>query len=88
VFSLPSAELSDAGVRFTNEVTGETMDLSPERSIEIQNALGADIIMAFDECTPYPATQKQAATGVRRTLAWMERCIAAHKRDDQALFGI
>jgi queuine tRNA-ribosyltransferase len=88
VFSLPSAELSDAGVRFTNEVTGETMDLSPERSIAIQNALGADIIMAFDECTPYPATKKLAATGVRRTLAWMERCIAAHERDDQALFGI
>lgn len=88
VFSLPSAELSDAGVRFTNEVTGETMDLSPERSIEIQNALGADIIMAFDECTPFPATRKLAATGVRRTLAWMERCIRAHRRDDQALFGI
>ena len=48
VFSLPSAEISERGVRFTNEVTGDTIDLTPERSVEIQNALGADIIMAFD----------------------------------------
>jgi len=89
VFSLPSSELSDRGVRFKNEVTGDTMDLTPERSIEIQNALGADIIMAFDECTPYPATRELAATGVRRTLSWIERCLRAHRRsDDQALFGI
>ena len=88
VFSLPSAEIDDRGVRFTNEVTGDTMALTPARSIAIQNALGADIIMAFDECTPYPATKKLARTGVRRTLMWMERCLAAHDRDDQALFGI
>jgi len=89
VFSLPGVELSDTGVRFKNEVTGDTMDLTPERSIEIQNRLGADIIMAFDECTPYPATRKQAAVGVRRTLQWMERCIAAHERSqEQALFAI
>jgi queuine tRNA-ribosyltransferase len=88
VFSLPSKEISDRGVRFKNEVTGEAMELTPERSIEIQNALGADVIMAFDECTPYPASEKLAATGVRRTLAWMERCLRAHGRDDQALFGI
>jgi queuine tRNA-ribosyltransferase len=89
VFSLPGVEISDAGVRFRNEVTGDVMDLSPERSIEIQNRLGADIIMAFDECTPYPATKKLAAQGVTRTLRWMERCMAAHQRpDQQALFGI
>jgi queuine tRNA-ribosyltransferase len=88
VFSLPNKEISDRGVRFKNEITGEAMELTPERSIEIQNALGADVIMAFDECTPYPADEKLAATGVRRTLAWMERCLAAHARDDQALFGI
>jgi len=88
VFSLPSKEISDAGVRFKNEITGEAMELTPERSIEIQNALGADVIMAFDECTPYPADEKLAARGVRRTLAWMERCLRAHARDDQALFGI
>ncbi|MCZ6783950.1 MAG: tRNA guanosine(34) transglycosylase Tgt [Proteobacteria bacterium] len=89
VFSLPSAELSDRGVRFKNELTGDVVDLTPERSMEIQNALGADVIMAFDECTPYPADRKLAATGVRRTLAWMERCLRAHGRpEDQALFGI
>ncbi|MDG2332748.1 MAG: tRNA guanosine(34) transglycosylase Tgt [Myxococcota bacterium] len=89
VFSLPGVEIRDQGVRFKNEKTGEVMDLSPERSIEIQNRLGADIIMAFDECTPFPAPRKLAATGVRRTLAWMERCIQAHARpDDQALFAI
>ena len=89
VFSLPSAEISDRGVRFTNEVTEESMDLTPERSIEIQNALGADIIMAFDECTPFPASKDLASTGVRRTLSWMERCMKAHGRpNEQALFGI
>ncbi len=88
VFSLPNKEISDKGVRFKNEVDGDAMELTPERSIEIQNALGADIIMAFDECTPHPADEKLAATGVRRTLAWMERCLGAHKRSDQALFGI
>ncbi|MCS5637352.1 MAG: tRNA guanosine(34) transglycosylase Tgt [Myxococcota bacterium] len=89
VFSLPGVEIRDEGVRFKNENTGEIMDLSPERSIEIQNRLGADIIMAFDECTPYPASRKLAATGVRRTLGWMERCMKAHARpDDQALFAI
>lgn len=89
VFSLPGVEITDRCARFQNEVTGETMDLTPERSIEIQNRLGADIIMAFDECTPYPATREQAGQGVRRTLQWMERCLKAHARgDDQALFGI
>jgi queuine tRNA-ribosyltransferase len=89
VFSLPSARISDQGVRFKNEVSGESMELTPERSIQIQNALGADLIMAFDECTPFPADRDLAATGVRRTLQWMERCLAAHRRPaDQALFGI
>ena len=89
VFSLPGVQINDRGVRFKNEVSGDSMELTPERSIQIQNTLGADIIMAFDECTPYPATRKLAATGVRRTLSWMERCMAAHSRPhDQALFGI
>ncbi|MEE2674133.1 MAG: tRNA guanosine(34) transglycosylase Tgt [Myxococcota bacterium] len=89
VFSLPSAQISDRGVQFKNEVTGDSIELTPERSIEIQNALGADIIMAFDECTPYPASRELAATGVRRTLSWIERCLGAHRRvEDQALFGI
>jgi len=89
VFSLPKREIGDRGVRFRNEVDGSSVELTPERSIEIQNALGADIIMAFDECTPYPADEKLARTGVRRTLGWIERCVKAHARgDEQALFGI
>ncbi len=88
VFSLPKKEISDHGVNFRNEVNGSSMELTPERSIEIQNELGADIIMAFDECTPYPADEKLARSGVRRTLHWMDRCLAAHHRSEQALFGI
>src|SRR5262249_3611781 len=88
VFSLPHKEISDRGVRFKNEVTGDAMELTPQRAIEIRNALGADVIMASAECTPYPADEALAAAGVRRTLAWVERCIAAHRRSDQALFGI
>ena len=78
VFSLPKKEITDRGVRFKNEVDGSEMDLTPERAIEIQHALGADIVMAFDECTPFPADETLARTGVRRTLAWLERCLAAH----------
>ncbi len=89
VFSLPGVEITDKCATFQNEVTGKTMELTPERSIQIQNRLGADIIMAFDECTPYPATRELAGQGVRRTLQWMERCLRAHQRSqDQALFGI
>jgi len=89
VFSLPKVKIDDRGARFRNEVTGDEMMLTPEDSIHIQNALGADIIMAFDECTPYPATKELATTGVHRTLRWMERCVKAHRRpEDQALFGI
>jgi queuine tRNA-ribosyltransferase len=89
VFSLPDKTITDRGVRFHNEVDGSSMDLTPERSIEIQNALGADIIMAFDECTPFPADEGLAQAGVRRTLGWMERCMKAHRRaESQALFGI
>ncbi len=88
VFSLPGVEIDDGGVRFKNEVDGSTMELGPERSIEIQNALGADIIMAFDECTPFPAEPGVVRDGVRRTLAWLERCVKAHENREQALFGI
>jgi queuine tRNA-ribosyltransferase len=89
VFSLPNKEISDDGVRFKNEVDGSAMFLSPERSIEIQNALGADIIMAFDECTPYPAQKSLVSAGVQRTLGWLARCIEAHAHPErQALFGI
>jgi queuine tRNA-ribosyltransferase len=89
VFSLPSADISDRGVTFKNEVDGSKMDLTPERSIQIQHALGADIIMAFDECSPYPADARTLRAGVRRTLSWIDRCLKVHDRADrQALFGI
>ncbi|MFP8874164.1 MAG: tRNA guanosine(34) transglycosylase Tgt, partial [Myxococcota bacterium] len=90
VFSLPNVEISDRGVRFKNPVDGSAMDLTPERSIEIQHQLGADIIMAFDECSPFPADAKTLRAGVRRTLAWIDRCAKTHAGHEsrQALFGI
>jgi len=90
VFSLPNVEISDRGVRFKNPVDGSSMDLTPERSIEIQHALGADIIMAFDECSPYPADAATLRAGVRRTLGWIDRCSKTHAGHEnrQALFGI
>lgn len=88
VFSLPKVEISDRGARFKNEVDGSEVELTPERSVEIQNALGADIVMAFDECTPYPAEKRAVREGVRRTLAWLERCAKCHENPQQALFGI
>ncbi len=89
VFSLPKVEIDDRGARFRNEVDGSQVDLTPERAIQIQNDLGADVIMAFDECTPYPADRARMQQGVRRTLTWLQRCVAAHARpSEQALFGI
>lgn len=61
---------------------------SPEQAINIQNALGADIIMAFDECIPYPADHDYTDRSVDRTIRWLDRCIKAHNRDDQALLGL
>ncbi|MFG0316342.1 MAG: tRNA guanosine(34) transglycosylase Tgt [Planctomycetota bacterium JB042] len=88
VFSLPGREIDEEGVTFSYEVSGERVVLTPERSMEIQQALGADIAMAFDECIPYPATHEYAERSVDRTLRWAERCLAAHRREDQLLFGI
>ncbi|MGB9839937.1 tRNA guanosine(34) transglycosylase Tgt, partial [Thermovenabulum sp.] len=62
--------------------------ISPEISIEIQNSLGSDIIMCFDECIPYPSTYEYVKNSVERTTRWAERCREHHKRSDQALFGI
>jgi queuine tRNA-ribosyltransferase len=89
VFSLPGRVIGEEGVRFAFEKGGNTTFLGPEESIRVQNELGADIIMAFDECIPYPAEHGYAAQSVERTLRWMERCVRAHARpDEQALFGI
>ena len=88
VFSLPRKEIRDDGVLFKSEVDGRETLLTPERSIEIQHRLGADVIMAFDECTPYPASRELAARGVRNSLRWLGRCVDAHHGGEQALFGI
>lgn len=88
VFSLPGREIDEEGVTFQYEVSGKRVLLTPERSIEIQQALGSDVAMAFDECIPYPASHSYAKKSVHRTLRWAERCLEAHHRDDQYLFGI
>jgi queuine tRNA-ribosyltransferase len=89
VFSLSDIRsISDRGVVFNSPISGEQIDLTPEKSMEIQNALGADVIMAFDECAPYPATYNQILEASDRTTRWLERCLSAHQRPDQLLFGI
>jgi queuine tRNA-ribosyltransferase len=89
VFSLSEMRtIAEEGVHFRSPHDGQMIYLSPERSIEIQNLLGADVIMAFDECPPYPATRDSVKESTERTFRWLKRCIAAHQRPDQALFGI
>jgi queuine tRNA-ribosyltransferase len=89
VFSLSEIRtISDAGVVFKSPRNGQMIYLTPERSIQIQNALGADVIMAFDECPPYPASWDAVKAATERTYRWLERCLKAHQRADQALFPI
>jgi queuine tRNA-ribosyltransferase len=89
VFSLASlGKLDEDGVTFRSHIDGDLIRLTPERSIAIQNDLGADIIMALDECAPAPAPRESVERAVERTARWAERSAGAHRRDDQALFGI
>ena len=89
VFSLGDLrKITEEGVSFKNHLNGDKLFFSPEVSIDIQEKLGADIIMSFDECIPYPVTYEYAKASTERTLRWAERGKAAHKREDQALFGI
>ncbi len=88
VFSLPKKRITDDGVFFKHEITGEEIYLDPSRAMAIQESLGADIIMAFDECIPFPSDRKYAAQSTRKTLRWAEECRKAHTRSDQALFAI
>lgn len=88
VFSLPKKEITEDGVFFAHEVSGERIFLGPKEATAIQNQLGADIIMAFDECIPYPATHAYAAKSIKKTLRWAEQCLISHQRRDQALFPI
>ncbi|HEY6009187.1 MAG TPA: tRNA guanosine(34) transglycosylase Tgt [Geobacteraceae bacterium] len=88
VFSLPNKRITEDGAFFRHEITGEEVFLDPAKAIAIQEALGADIIMAFDECIPYPCDREYAAKSTRKTLRWAEACKKAQTRKDQALFGI
>jgi len=88
VFSLSKKEMTEEGVWFSYELDGKRTFLSPERSMEIQQALGSDIAMAFDECLPADADYERTASSVDLTARWAERSLAAHERPDQSLFGI
>jgi queuine tRNA-ribosyltransferase len=81
-------KISEDGVRFSSPVNGDKVFLSPEESMRVQQELGSDIIMAFDECTPYPATQDQARQSMELSMRWAGRCSVAHGEHPSALFGI
>lgn len=89
VFSLSERrKITEDGVTFKSHLDGSRLFMSPEVSIGIQNVIGADIIMSFDECIPYPASYEYAKKSTERTLRWAARGKASHNRNDQALFGI
>jgi queuine tRNA-ribosyltransferase len=89
VFSLSEMRsISDEGVTFRSPRDGNIINLTPERSIQIQNAIGADVIMAFDECAPSGCGREVTEKALVRTTEWLKRCVSAHQRSDQALFGI
>ena len=89
VFSLADMrKIKEEGVTFRSHIDGSTKFLSPEIATQVQEALGADIAMAFDECIPYPADFEYAKKSTERTSRWAKRCLEAHTREDQSLFGI
>jgi len=89
VFSLQSQrKITENGVEFRNDLNGDKEFFTPEKVIEIEEALGADIIMSFDECIPYPSDKEYARASTERTLRWAKRGLEHHTRADQALFGI
>ena len=89
VFSLAKLrDISEEGVKFKSHLDGSRLFMSPEDSIHIQEKIGSDIAMSFDECIPYPSSYEYAARSVDRTLRWAKRGLDAHTRADQALFGI
>ncbi len=81
-------KVTDDGVTFQSHLDGSYHFISPEKAIEIQEDLGADINMVFDECISYPASYEAARDALERTQRWAERCREHHRRTDQALFGI
>ena len=89
VFSLSDLrKITDDGVEFRNHLNGAKLVFTPEKCMQIQNDLGADIIMAFDECSPYGASKEYAKSANVRTKEWLKRCYAAHKNPEQMLFPI
>jgi queuine tRNA-ribosyltransferase len=89
VFSLGEMrKISEKGVTFSSPVDGAKIFLGPESAIDVQHKLGSDIIMVFDECTPYPATREQARESMELSMRWADRCKQAHGEHPSALFGI
>jgi len=89
VFSLADLnKVDDAGVSFRNPRDGRKLFLTPEKAIEIQMALGADVAMAFDHCPSYLASENDVEEACNRTHHWLERCVETHSKSDQAMFGI
>ena len=89
VFSLASLrKIKEEGVHFSSHIDGRKIFMGPEESMQIQSNLGSDIAMAFDECIPYPADYDYAKQSTERTTRWAKRCLEAHAREDQSLFGI
>ncbi len=89
VFSLARPkDITEEGVAFKSHIDGQNLFLTPEKAIEIQNKLGADIIMSFDECPPYPVSFEYMQESIARTLRWAGRGKKAHQNQKQALFGI
>lgn len=89
VFSLGDMrKISEQGVKFKSPINGSPVEVTPEISIEVQRKLGSDIVMIFDECTPYPATESVARTSMELSLRWAQRCKDAHADSPSALFGI
>ncbi|MSQ62754.1 MAG: tRNA guanosine(34) transglycosylase Tgt [Betaproteobacteria bacterium] len=87
VFSLET-KISEVGVRFASPINGDKLLLTPEESMRIQRSLNSDVVMVFDECTPYPATEKQARSSMELSMRWAERSKRAHEGNPNALFGI
>ncbi len=80
--------ITEHGVVFKNHINGDKLEMTPESSVAAQEAIGANIIMAFDECPPHPATFDYGKASLERTVRWLERCLKAKTRDDQDLFAI
>ena len=89
VFSLGDMrKISEEGVKFQSPIDGSPVFMDPEKSIQVQHDLGSDVVMIFDECTPYPATVKEASDSMQLSLRWAARCKDAHGENPSALFGI